>query len=129
MPKSVKAYLLKKDFLRFWDYKYKKSAEKFLKKWCTRTNRTKPQPMKKVLKMLTKKSALILNWFDTNPRLSSGIVKGFNNKAKLTIKKTYGFIGIHAVGKSEKHLPYALYHKLGKLPLPEFTHRFNCLTN
>ncbi len=33
--KSVKAYLLKKDFLRFWDYKYKKSAEKFLKKWCT----------------------------------------------------------------------------------------------
>ena len=33
--KSIKAYLLKKDFLRFWDYKYKKSAEKFLKKWRT----------------------------------------------------------------------------------------------
>ena len=117
--KSVKAYLLKKDFLRFWNYKYKKSAEKFLRKWCTRTNRTKLKPMKKVSKMLTAKSALILNWFDTNPRLSSGIVEGYNNKAKLTIKKAYGF-------KSEEYLQYALYHTLGKLPLPELTHRFNC---
>jgi transposase len=117
--KSIKAYLLKNDFQRFWDYKYKKSAEKFLKKWCTRTNRTKLNPLKKVSKMLTTKSDLILNWFDTNPRLSSGIVEGFNNKAKLTIKKAYGF-------KSEEYLQYALYHTLGKLPLPEFTHRFNC---
>ncbi len=29
--KLIKAYLLKKDFLRFWDYKYKKSAEKLKK--------------------------------------------------------------------------------------------------
>ena len=117
--KSVKAYLLKKDFLRFWEYKYKKSAKKFLKKWCTRTNRTKLQPMKKVSKMLMNKSDLIMNWFDTDPRLSSGIVEGFNNKAKLTIKKAYGF-------KNEEYLQYALYHTLGRLPLPEFTHRFNC---
>lgn len=117
--KSIKAYLLKKDFMRFWDYKYKKSAEKFLKKWCTRTNRTKLVPMKKVSKMLTDKQNLIMNWFDTNPRLSSGIIEGFNNKAKLTIKKAYGF-------KDEKYLKYALYHTLGELPMPKFTHRFNC---
>lgn len=117
--KSVKAYLLKRDFLRFWDYKYKKSAEKFLKKWCTRTNRTKLIPMKKVSKMLIERKELILNWFDTNPRLSSGIVEGFNNKAKLTIKMAYGF-------KNEKYLQYALYHTLGKLPVPKLTHRFNC---
>jgi len=105
--------------LRFWDYKYKKCAENFLKKWCTRTNRTKLGPMKKVSKMLTKKSDLIMNWFDTNPRLSSGVVEGFNNKAKLTIKKAYGF-------KDEKYLQYALYLTLGELPMPKFTHRFNC---
>jgi len=75
--------------------------------------------MKKVSKMLIEKSGLIMNWFYTNPRLSSGIVEGFNNKAKLTIKKAYGF-------KNEKYLQYALYHALGKLPTPEFTHRFNC---
>ena len=72
--------------------------------------------MKKVSKMLKEKSDLILNCFDTTPRLSSGVVEGFNNKAKLTIKKAYGF-------KNEKYLQYAL---LGKLPMPEFTYRFNC---
>ena len=41
--------------------------------------------------MLTEKNDLIMNWFDTNPRLSSGIVEGFNNKAKLTIKKGIRF--------------------------------------
>lgn len=117
--KSVKAYLLKTDFVQFWQYDQKDKAGKFLMDWCIRTNRTKLIPMKKVAKMLVNKSDLILNWFDTNPRLSSGIVEGFNNKAKLTIKKAYGF-------KNEKYLQYALYHTLGKLPEPKMTHRFNC---
>ncbi len=117
--KSVKAYLLKNDFLQFWEFEEKGEAGKFLKDWCSRTNRTKLLPMKKVSKMLMNKSDLILNWFDTNPRLSSGIVEGFNNKAKLTIKKAYGF-------KNEKYLQYALYHTLGKLPEQKMTHRFNC---
>ncbi len=57
-----------------------------------------------------KKSALILNWFYTNPRLSSGIVKGFNNKAKRTIKKTYGFMDIHTYAKVKNtyHMPYII---------------------
>jgi len=117
--KSVKAYLLKNDFLQFWEFEKKEEAGKFLKDWCSRTNRTKLLPMKKVSKMLMNKSDLILNWFDTDPRLSSGIVEGFNNKAKLTIKKAYGF-------KNEKYLQYALYHTLGKLSEPKMTHRFNC---
>jgi len=117
--KSIKAYLLKKDFLRFWQCDDKNRARKFLKAWCKRTNRTKLYAMKKVSNMLEDKCELILNWFDTDPRLSSGIVEGFNNKAKLTIKKAYGF-------KCEEHLKYALYHTLGELPLPKLTHRFNC---
>lgn len=117
--KSVKAYLLKNDFFQFWEYEQKDQAGIFLQDWCSRTNRTKLIPMKKVANMLTNKSALILNWFDTNPRLSTGVVEGFNNKAKLTVKKAYGF-------KNEKYLQYALYHTLGKLPEPTMTHRFNC---
>ncbi|HID39108.1 MAG TPA: hypothetical protein EYP36_06305 [Calditrichaeota bacterium] len=64
-----------------------------------RTNRTKLASLRKVSKMLTEK---IRNWIDTNPRLSSGVVQEFNNKAKWTIKKAYGF-------KNEKFLQYALY--------------------
>ena len=75
--------------------------------------------MKKVAKMLQDKKPLILNWFKANPRLSSGVIEGLNNKAKLTIKKAYGF-------KNPKYLKYALYNALGDLPIPESTHRFNC---
>ena len=34
---------------------------------------------------------LILNWFRVGGTLSNGIVVGLNNKAKLTIRKAYGF--------------------------------------
>ena len=67
--------------------------------------------------MLRKHEALILNWFKMRGRLSNGIVEGFNNKAKLTIKKSYGF-------KSYEIAELALYHVLGNLPEPELTHRF-----
>ena len=44
-------------------------------------------------------------------------VEGFNNKAKLTIRKAYGF-------RTYKAAEIALYHSLAKLPEPEFTHEF-----
>jgi transposase len=33
----------------------------------------------------------VLNYFPAKNEFSSGIVEGFNNKAKLTIRKSYGF--------------------------------------
>jgi transposase len=50
-------------------------------------------------------------------QLSSGAVEGLNLKAKLTIRKAYGF-------KTLKCLEVALYHTLGALPEPEYHHRF-----
>ena len=49
--------------------------------------------------------------------LSSGVVEGFNNKAKLTMRKAYGF-------KEYETIKTALYHQLGNLPEPKTTHRF-----
>ena len=60
---------------------------------------------------------LILNYFRAKKEFSSGIVEGFNNKAKLTIRKSYGF-------RSDKLREIALYHTLGNLLVPEITHRF-----
>jgi len=45
------------------------------------------------------------------------LVEGLNNKAKLTTRKAYGY-------SSFKTLEIALYHTLGDLPEPKFTHRF-----
>lgn len=70
---------------------------------CQRTMKTKLEPMKKVAKILELKQQLVFNWFDTDPRLSSGTVEAMNNKAKLTMRKVYRF-------RTENHLKYALYH-------------------
>lgn len=114
---SVKAYLLKEDFQRFWAYKSPTWADKFLEDWVTRTMKSKLERMKKVAKTLRSHKELILNWFRADGQLSSGPVEGLNNKAKLAIKKAYGF-------KSLKCLRIALYHQLGGLVEPPWAHRF-----
>ena len=115
--KSVRAYLLKEEFQRFWDYNSPYWAEQFLDAWCTKVMRSKIEPMKKKAKSLRKHKRLILNWFRTKKAFSSGIVEGLNNKAKVATKKAYGF-------RTYKCAEIALYHQLGKLPEPLMTHRF-----
>ena len=112
-----RAYLLKEDFQRFWEYTSAGWAVKFLDQWCTRTMRSKLDPMKKVAKSLRGHRELILNWFRAKGAMSSGIVEGLNNKVKLTTRKSYGF-------RTYEAIETALYHNLGALPEPEFTHRF-----
>jgi transposase len=73
------------------------------------------QPMKKIARMLRAHRDLILNYFKAKKLFSSGVVEGLNNKAKVTMRKSYGF-------RTFREL--ALYHALGKLPEPELTHRF-----
>ena len=114
---SVRARLMREDFQRFWEYVYPACAEKFLDEWCTRTMRSKIEPMKKVAKMLRRHRPLLLNWFRAKKQFSSGIEEGFNTKAKLTTRKAYGFRTYHAA-------EIALYHALGALPVPETTHEF-----
>ncbi len=114
---SIKGYLLIEDFQRFWDYQRPVFAGKFLDNWVTRTLQTDLEPMKKVARMLRNHKPMILNWFKAKGRLSSGAVEGLNLKAKLTMRKAYGF-------KTIKCLEIALYHTLGKLPDPEYHHRF-----
>jgi len=114
---SIKGYLLREDFQRFWEYQQMPAAGKFLDDWVTRTLQTDLEPMKKVARMLKNHKPMILNWFKAKGRLSSGAVEGLNLKAKLTIRKAYGF-------KSIKCLQVALYHTLGDLPEPLFLHRF-----
>ena len=115
--RSIKAYLLREDFQRFWEYQRVDFAEKFLENWITRTLQTDLTEMKKVARMLRKQKPLILNWFRAKGRLSSGAVEGMNLKVKLTMRKAYGF-------RTLKCLQIALYHDLGQLPEPMYFHRF-----
>jgi transposase len=114
---TVRAYLLKEDFQQFWEYTSPTWAGKFLDQWCRQTMYSRIEPMKKVARTLRSHRELILNWFKARKRFSSGVVEGLNNKAKLTMRKSYGF-------RSPEILEMALYHALGKLPEPELTHEF-----
>ena len=115
--RSVRAYLLKEEFQFFWTYVSPYWAGRFLDGWCTKTMRSKIEPMKKVARMLRRHRPLLLNWFRAKGQLSSGVVEGFNTKAKLTSRKSFGFRTFHGA-------EIALYHALGALPEPEFTHKF-----
>jgi len=115
--KTVRAYLLKEAFQQLWDYNSPAWAAKFLDDWCRQVMRSRIEPMKKIAQSLRQHRELILNYFRAQKLLSSGVVEGLNNKAKVTMRKSYGF-------RTFRCLELALYHSLGKLPEPESTHDF-----
>ncbi len=115
--KTIRAYLLKEEFQILWTYTSATWAGKFLDQWCTQVMRSKLAPMKKVAKTIRAHKALILNWFEVKNQISLGAVEGLNNKAKVVIRKSYGF-------RTPEVLQISLYHKLGKLPVPELAHKY-----
>jgi transposase len=114
---TVRAYLLKEDFQQFWKYNSPTWAGMFLDFWCSQTMRSRIEPMKKIARTLRTHRALLLNYFKARKEFSSGVVEGLNNKAKVTMRRSYGF-------RTFRILELALYHSLGKLPEPQLTHEF-----
>jgi transposase len=92
-------------------------AGRFLDEWCRQTMRSRIEPMKKIARSLRQHRELILNYFRAQKLISGGVVKGLNNKAKVTMRKSYGF-------RTYRVLELALYHSFGKLPEPVSTHDF-----
>ncbi len=115
--RAVRAMLLRESFEPFWAYRSVDWAGAFLDEWCVQVMRSRIEPMKKVARMLRRHRPLILNWFRARGQISAGVVEGLNNKAKLTTRKAYGF-------RTFRCLEIALYHTLGRLPEPIFTHEF-----
>ncbi len=60
---------------------------------------------------------MTVNWFKAKKAYSSGIGEGLNRKINLVTRKAYGF-------RSYEALKIALFHTMGELPEPEFTHKF-----
>ena len=115
--RSVRAYLLKEYFQQFWEYESPTWAGKFLDQWCKEVMRSRIDPLKKFARTVRNHRELLLNYFRARKEFSSGIVEGLNNKAKVTMRKAYGF-------RTFKMTELALYHVLGKLPEPQLAHSF-----
>ena len=58
--RSIRSYLLKEEFQHFWSYVPPYWAGVFLDNWCTKTMRSKIEPMKKVAKMLRRHREALL---------------------------------------------------------------------
>jgi transposase len=115
--RTVRAYLLREEFQRLWEYNSASWAGKFLDEWTGRVMRSRLEPMKKIARSIRKHRPLILNWFRARGQVSAGAVEGLNNKVKLVTRKSYGF-------RTAKVATLALLHNLGQLPEPERDHRF-----
>jgi transposase len=115
---TVRGYLLKESFQDFWGYTSTAWAGKFLDHWVKEAVGTKLEPFRKLATTLVTHRALLLNWFRAREGFAAGAVEGFNLKARVTTRMAYGF-------RSYDHAQIALYHRLGKLPEPEWlTHKF-----
>jgi transposase len=72
---------------------------------------------RQVARSLRQHRELTLSYFKAQELISSGVVEGLNNKAKVAMRKSYGF-------RTYRVLELAFYRSLGKLPEPESTHDF-----
>ena len=116
--RSVRAYLLKEQFQHFWTYTSVGGGRRFLAKWTTMAMRSRLPPFKKFATTLRKHQRELLNWFLARGQFAAGATEGFNNKARVTTRKAYGY-------RTYEHAEIALYHALGDLPEPSWlTHRF-----
>ena len=115
--RTVRAYLLREQFQKFWEYRSPGWAGKFLDQWYHAATYSRIEPMKEIAKMLIRHRPLILNYFRAKKQFNSGIVEGMNRKINLTIRKSFGF-------RTLKIAKTCLYHQLGELPEPEFAHKF-----
>ena len=115
--KSVRAYLLKEEFQLFWQYDSPAWAAKYLDAWCARAMRSRIEPVKRFARTVRMHRELLLNYFRAKKQFSSGVIEGLNNKAKVTLRKAYGY-------RTFRIAELSLYHVLGKLPEPKLAHKF-----
>jgi len=114
---TARAWELKESLCHLWTYKSLLWARTFLDYWCWRAMRSRLEPMKKVARMLRAHEELLMNWFLAKGEISSGAVEGLNNKIRVVTRRSYGF-------RTYQAMEIALYHTLGRLPEPPWTHRF-----
>jgi len=110
-----RAFLIKEAFRALWKYKTVGWAKRYFKKWFWWATHSRLEPIRKFAWMVRRHLQGVLNIIKLG--ISNAIVEGMNRKAKVISQKAYGF-------RTPTNYALALYHGLGKLPLPETTHRF-----
>lgn len=116
--KSVKAYLLKEDFRRLWEFKSPECAGGFMDNWIKDVMRHRSlQPLRRFAGTLRRHRELVLNYFRAGKELTSASVECLNGQARACVNRSRGF-------RYAETRRLALFHSLGKLPEPVLSYRF-----
>ena len=110
-----RAYLLKEMFCQLWQCQSRQEAERLLDRWFSWATRSRLNPIRAFAWMVRRRKAGILAWFDVP--LDNGATEALNNSAKAISHRARGY-------RTAKIFTLALLHGLGRLPLPQTTHRF-----
>lgn len=113
--KTNRAYLLKEAFQEVWKYRSRWGARAYLKKWFWWATHSRLKAMRDFAWLLRRHVDDVLNWFKVP--ITNGSVEAMNNNAKAISHRSRGF-------RTAKWFGIVLLHCMGKMPLPEFTHRF-----
>jgi len=105
----VKAYLLKEDLRRFWEYRSTAWAEAHLRQWLWRASHSRLEPFQTLARTLRSHLDGILAW--TRIRVTNGALEGMNNKIKIISHRAFGY------STSWTYI-VNIYHSCAGLPLP-----------
>lgn len=105
----VKAYLLKEDLRRFWDYRSTAWATGHLRQWLWRASHSRLEPFQEFAQMLRTHLAGVLAW--TRIRVTNGALEGMNNKVKAISHRAFGY-------RTTWTYIANIYHCCAGLPLP-----------
>jgi len=89
-----RAWVLKDEFDRFWDYKAPWAAEKFLKRWMTTAMKSRLEPIKDFVKTIRNNFDRILPFIGS--RITNAIAEGLNRIIKIVKNRASGFQNLQA---------------------------------
>ena len=87
--KTSRAWRIKETFTQFWVYRYTGAAKRFFDAWSNNAMRSRLEPIKKVVKMLRRHEAGLLNY--SQHRISNACAEGFNSAIQLIKANARGF--------------------------------------
>jgi len=102
-----RAWYLKEDFQRFFDYVREGWARQHLEHWLRWASRSRLAPFKRFAALVREHFEGILAW--TKVRVTNGALEGLNNKVKLVAHRAFGF-------RNLENLKIAIYHCCAHLP-------------
>ena len=89
-----RAWVLKDEFNQFWNYKTRRGAKRFLKRWTTTALKSRLAPLRKFVATIRKHANNILTFIDS--RLTNATAEGLNRVIRMVKNRASGFRTVNA---------------------------------